>query len=107
MQDLNQIRITGTITNEPKFLATQTNGLMARFSVAVHRPDPSKAIDFLTVIAWDDVAHFVQDNFHEQSRISLVGTVQYQKYKGSDGVDRRSYRIVAQDIVDPAGLADE
>lgn len=104
MQDLNEIRVTGTITNEPKYLATQTDGLMARFSVAVHRPDPSKAVDFLTVIAWDDVAHFVQDHFHEQSRISLVGTVQYQKYKAADGTDRRTYRIVAQEIVDPEGM---
>lgn len=55
MQDLNEVRITGTIFNEPKYVKTQTNGLLSRFTVAVHRKDPSKSVDFLSVIAWDDM----------------------------------------------------
>ena len=46
MQDLNEVRITGTIFNEPKYVKTQTNGLLSRFTVAVHRKDPSKSVDF-------------------------------------------------------------
>lgn len=102
MQDLNEIRITGTIVNEPKYLKTATDGTLARLSVAVHRPEPSKSIDFLNVIAWNEVAEFIQERFHEQSRISLVGTLQYQKYKGSDGTDKRAYRIVATNVLDPS-----
>lgn len=102
MQDLNEIRITGTIVNEPKFLKTQTDGTLGRLSVAVHRPEPSKSIDFLNVIAWNETAEFIQEHFQQQSRISLVGTLQYQKYKAADGIDKRAYRIVATNVLDPS-----
>ena len=101
MQDLNEVRITGTIFNEPKYVKTQTNGLLSRFTVAVHRKDPSKSVDFLSVIAWDDVAEFIQEHFADQSRI------QYQKYKAADGTDKRIYRIVAQNVVDPSEMGEE
>lgn len=107
MQDLNEVRITGTIFNEPKYVKTQTNGLLSRFTVAVHRKDSSKSVDFLSVIAWDDVAEFIQEHFADQSRISFVGTVQYQKYKAADGTDKRIYRIVAQNVVDPSEMGEE
>ncbi len=107
MQDLNEIRITGTIVNEPKFMKTTTDGALARMSVAVHRPEPSKSIDFLNVIAWNDTAEFIQKNFQEQSRISLVGTLQYQRYKAADGTDKHAYRIVATNVVDPSVQEEE
>lgn len=103
MQDLNEVRITGTIFNEPKYVKTQTNGLLSRFTVAVHRKDPSKSVDFLSVIAWDDVAEFIQEHFADQSRISFVGV----KYVHADGTDKRIYRIVAQNVVDPSEMGEE
>lgn len=98
MQDLNEIRLTGTIFKEVKYVSTQTDGLMARFTIVVHRPEPSKAVDFLSVIAWDDVAKTIKENFDEESRISIVGTVQNQRYKTQDGIEKRSFRIVATKV---------
>ena len=45
MQDLNEVRITGTIFNEPKYVKTQTNGLLSRFTVAVHRIVAQNVVD--------------------------------------------------------------
>lgn len=104
MQDLNEIRLTGTIFREIKFVTTQTDGLMARFTLVVHRPEPSKAVDFLSVIAWDSVAETLKEKFDEDSRISIVGTVQNQRYKSQDGIEKRTFRIVATNVFEEGNM---
>lgn len=101
MQDLNEIRITGTLFNEPTFQSTSKGGKVSRFSVGVRRKDPSKVYDFMNVVAWDDAAEFVKDNFHEQERISIKGSMHSEKYVSHDGTEKKTYRIYAEDIMDP------
>lgn len=101
MQDFNEIRITGTLYNEPSCAQTVTGGTLSKFSVGVKRPDPSKAIDFMNVIAWNEGANFVEEHFHEHSRITVKGKLHLDKYKSQDGTDKKIYRIVANEIEDP------
>lgn len=100
MSDLNVVRIRGTVCGEPKCVATQNNSTMARFSVGVHRQEPSKAMDFLSVIAWGGTADLIRENYHDGSSISLVGSIQNNKYTSQDGQQRRVIRIVAEKIID-------
>lgn len=101
MQDLNEIRITGTLFNEPEYGDTVRGGRISKFSIGVKRPDPSKAIDFLHIIAWDKGADFMEENFHNHSRISVKGAVHLDKYTAPDGKEKKFYRVIASEIADP------
>lgn len=99
MLDLNVVKLRGTICGEPKCVMTQNNSTMARFSVGVHRGEPSKAMDYLSVIAWGGVADLIKENYHDGSGIALVGSIQNNRYTSQDGQPKRSIRIVAEKIV--------
>lgn len=101
MQDLNEIRITGTLYNGPNCKPTQKGGRRCDFSVGVKREDPSKIIDFMNVLAWDDEAAFIEENFHERSRISIKGKMHLDKFVSPDGVEKKMYRIIPIEIQDP------
>lgn len=101
MQDLNEIRITGTLYNGPNCKPTQKGGRRCMFSVGVKREEPSKVIDFLNVLAWDDGAAFIEENFHEHSRIYIKGEMHLDKYVSADGVEKKQYRIIPSEIQDP------
>lgn len=98
MLDLNVVKLRGTICGEPKCVATQNNSTMARFSIGVHRHEPSKAMDYLSVIAWGGVADLIKENYHDGSYIAFTGSIQNNKYTSQDGQPKRVIRIVAEKI---------
>jgi len=54
--------------------------------------------DFFDVIAWDDKATFIAENFKKGDRILIVGRFQHRLYKRSDGERRRSYELVVKKV---------
>lgn len=107
MLDLNEVKLRGTICGEPKYVATQNNSAMARFSLAVHRKEPSKALDYLNVIAWGNNADMIKERYHDGSSISLIGSIQNNRYKSSTGEEKRTIRIVLEKFDDEGVGMDE
>ncbi len=101
MQDKNQIELIGTVFNEPRCTITSTNLHMARLVICVHRPDPSKVMDFLNVVAWREAAEKIAAQFHDGDRIRVKGSLQKQKYMGADGNEKYIYRIIADEVSVP------
>ena len=56
MNDLNAVEIKGTVMYEPSVRSTKNDSTMSTFSVCVKHNEPSKAKDYLNVVAWGDVA---------------------------------------------------
>ena len=101
MTDRNECIVTGTIVNAPRFGKTKTNGSMARFTVATAHPEPSKGKDYLLVSAWDQVAEQLEEEFHENDRITIRGSVRTSTYDDQDGKRRWITKINADSIEHP------
>ena len=52
MNDLNAVEIKGTVMYEPSVRSTKNDSTMSTFSVCVKHNEPSKAKDYLNVVAW-------------------------------------------------------
>ena len=101
MFDQNSVEITGTMTADPKHLTTRNNHDWSYFSVCVRRPEPSKAVDYINVTAWNENATRVCEGFHAGDRIKVQGRLQKQTYTGTDGMKRFDTRIIAEKIERP------
>ena len=78
MNDLNAVEIKGTVMYEPSVRSTKNDSTMSTFSVCVKHNEPSKAKDYLNVVAWGDVADQVREEFHAGTRIGIKGHLRKQ-----------------------------
>ncbi|MBW9212677.1 MULTISPECIES: single-stranded DNA-binding protein [Terrabacteria group] len=101
MCDTNAVEISGTIAEEPVYRTTKNNQGMSTFCIKVQRQEPSKAKDFLNVVAWGEQANLVRESYHEGERIGVKGHLRKQYYIGQDGTKRYNLQIVAEDIYQP------
>ena len=101
MCDTKVVEISGTIAEEPVYRTTKNDQGMSTFSIKVQRKEPSKAKDFLNIVAWGDQANVVRDSYHEGEKIGVKGHLRKQYYMTQDGTKRYNLQIVAEDIYRP------
>ena len=101
MSDFNEVRITGSLLRDPVLKVTRNDTNMSSFQVCVKRKEPSKANDYLDVIAWGSLAEEAAGEYHAGSRIQVRGTLRKSNFIGSDGKKHISTQIVADEIAHP------
>ncbi len=104
MSSINRVVLTGRIATDLELRTTPTGKQVVSFRIAVQRrfkpqsPDQPDA-DFLTVIAWNQQAEFL-NNYGEKGRmVGVDGRLQSRRYTGSDGVERYVVEVVADSVV--------
>ena len=100
MNDLNAVEIKGTVMYEPSVRSTKNDSTMSTFSVCVKHNEPSKAKDYLNVVAWGDVADQVREEFHAGTRIGIKGHLRKQFYM-KDENKKTAVQSVAEKIYHP------
>ena len=105
MNDLNAVEIKGTVVYEPSVRSTKNDSTMSTFSVCVKHNEPSKAKDYLNVVAWGDVADQVREEFHAGTRIGIKGHLRKQFYM-KDENKKTVVQIVAEKIYHPKDEAE-
>ena len=74
---------------------------MTRFSIAVARnysKGGERLTDFFDVVAWRNTAEFVCKYFKKGNPMIVDGQIQTDIFEGRDGIKRKSFYIVANNV---------
>ncbi|NLA72280.1 MAG: single-stranded DNA-binding protein [Clostridiales bacterium] len=99
---INQAVIMGRLVADPELRQTQTGLSVTSFTVAVDRSfvkqGEERQADFIDVVAWRGTAEFVTRYFQKGSMIALRGAIQTSSYEDKNGIRRKKFEIIAEDI---------
>lgn len=97
---LNHVVEMGRLTADPELKMTATGTPCVSFSIAVERnyagENGKRETDFFDVVAWRGTAEFISRNFAKGRLITIVGSLENQKWTDRDGNKRTSTRIRAE-----------
>ena len=91
---INQVILLGRICNDIELKQTQKNKSYTRFSLAVNRKGKDKGTDFISCLAWEKTAEFIQKYMKKGSQICISGRLQTGQYDDKDGK-----RIYTTDVI--------
>lgn len=98
---MNQIIITGRITNEPTLKTVAGSTPLANITVAVDRDYKDKSgekiSDFFDVTVWRQQAEFITTYGNKGDLIGVIGQLQKRSYE-VDGQKRYATEIIAKEI---------
>lgn len=96
---LNNVILMGRLVADPEIRTTSTNKSVANFRIAVDRGyGEDKKADFITIVAWESTANFVEKYFHKGDMIALRGEIQTRSYEDSNGNKRTAFEVVAREV---------
>ena len=92
---LNNITLMGRLTADPELRQTQSGTATTRFTVAVDRDftpqGQERQADFITVVAWNKTAEFINKYFFKGSMIAIVGSLRTGSYTDKKYPDVKHY----------------
>lgn len=99
---MNKVFLLGRLTADPELRQTASNVAVASFTVAVNRPFNRNAAerqaDFIDCVAWRNSAEFVSKYFTKGKPILVEGRLQVRSYEDKQGVKRRAYEVVCDNV---------
>jgi single-strand DNA-binding protein len=103
MEQLNRIEIRGSVGSIR--MQTFTDNMVARFTVATNYAYKDKEGQAIIDTSWHNVlareGKFIHDlsKIDKGTKVYVQGRLRYQKYTGSDGVERNSTDIIANRVM--------
>ena len=92
----------GNVTRDPEIYTTQGGVKRANFTLAITRrfanAQGNREADFLPIVAWRQLADFVEKYVKKGKKLAVIGTVQVRSYDAQDGGKRYVTEIVADSI---------
>jgi len=92
----------GNVVKDPEIHTTQNNNKRANLILAIDRrfanSQGNRETDFLPVVAWRQLADFVEKYITKGKKIGVTGSVQVRSYDAQDGTKKYVTEIVADSI---------
>lgn len=85
---MNTVILSGFLATEPEKRRTDSGKSVTSFRIAVRRPRTKDKTDFISCVAWESTADFIEDHFRKGSGIELVGSINVRDYQDRDGKKR-------------------
>lgn len=99
---LNVAILMGRLVADPELRHTPNNVAVTSFTIAVDRSyvksGAERQADFIDVVAWRNTAEFVCKYFRKGQMIALQGSIQTRSYTDSQGIKRKAFEIVADNV---------
>lgn len=100
---MNQVILIGNLANNPEVRKTPNGVSTCMFRLAVQRryknPQTGKAdADFLTIIAWRQLAELCGRYLTKGRKCAVTGSIQTRSYAAQDGSKRYVTEIVADSV---------
>lgn len=95
---LNSISIMGRITHDLDLKHTTSNKPVITFTVAVDRDGKDAGADFITCVAWNNIAEFVKSYFGKGQTIVVNGKLQTRSYEDRNGNKRNAVEVLADRV---------
>ena len=99
---LNTAILMGRLVADPELRHTPNNVAVTSFTIAVDRSyvksGAERQADFIDIVAWRNTAEFVCKYFRKGQMIALQGSIQTRSYTDSQGIKRKAFEIVAENV---------
>ena len=101
---MNKIFLIGNLTRDPEMRSTQNGTPVCTFTVAVNRRGRQGAeagqpeADFFRVTTWRQQAETCSRYLAKGRKVGVTGTLTLQSYTGSDGQQRYSLEVNADEV---------
>lgn len=99
---LNVAILMGRLVADPELRHTPNNVAVTSFTIAVDRSyvksGAERQADFIDIVAWRNTAEFVCNYFRKGQMIALQGSIQTRSYTDSQGIKRKAFEIVADNV---------
>ena len=97
---LNSIIMMGRLAADPIVRHTPDGTAVANFDIAVNRKGKNEdnEVDFFTIVAWRQMAEFVEKYYHKGENVVVRGVLQNRKYTDRQGQKRKVAEIIADEI---------
>lgn len=111
-KSLNKVQIIGNLVKDPVTNTTTSGANVATFVVATDRSwttstgEKREQSEFHRVVAWDKLAEIVQKILSKGRRVYVEGRLSTRKYTATDGVERYSTEIIANEMIALDGRKD-
>ena len=99
---MNKVILVGNLARDPELRQTPAGVSVARFTIAVNRnytaKDGQQQTDFISCVAWRQLAEFLCRYFQKGSSIQLCGSIQTRSWDGQDGTRHFATEVIADEI---------
>ena len=99
---LNTAILMGRLVADPELRHTPNNVAVTSFTIAVDRSyvkaGTERQADFIDIVAWRNTAEFVCRYFRKGQMIALQGSIQTRSYTDSQGIKRKAFEIVSENV---------
>jgi single-strand DNA-binding protein len=93
---MNQCILTGNLGGDPEIRYSAEGNPVASFNLAFSSGKDKTS--WLKVVCFNRLAEVVETYLHKGAKIALVGTLDQNKWEGTDGIVRTSYQLIASNI---------
>ena len=99
---MNKITLLGRLTKDPEIRYTQSQKVVAQFTLAVDRPfkneTGNKEADFIPVVLWGKIAEMVGNSCSKGHRLLVEGRLQIRNFDGKDGQKHWVTEVIGNSI---------
>ncbi|WP_159639448.1 single-stranded DNA-binding protein [Erysipelothrix anatis] len=81
---MNEVRLIGRLSKEPKLSKTADNISVCFFNLAVDRPGAKNVTDFIDVMAFDKVAESIGNYKHKGDEVLVYGEIRTYTKEGKN-----------------------
>lgn len=104
---LNAVFIQGRLTSDCDLRYTRDEKPVASFTLAVDRPGKDAGTDFVSCVAWEKTARFVDEYFRKGDMCLVTGRLTSRKWEDKDGNKRTSWEVVVSKVDFCGGKSDK
>lgn len=94
---MNSVNLVGRLTRDPEVRYTTDSMAVARFSIAIDRPNKDET-DYPNIVCFGRTAENVERFIKKGKRVGIVGRIQTGSYTNKDGVKVYTTEVVANNV---------
>lgn len=101
---INNVTLVGNVGGDPEVKHLDSGSTVARFSLATEyrykdkQGEVHKKTEWHTIVAWRGLAEVVEKYIKKGMQIFIHGRIEYQTYQDSNGQNRYSTHILANEV---------
>ena len=96
---INKAILMGRLTRDPVIRHTDSGKAVCNFTVAIENGyGEEKSADFISCVAWNKTAEFVDKYFAKGRMIIVVGRIQTRTWEDRDGKKNYVTEVVASEV---------
>lgn len=96
---INKAILMGRLTRDPVIRHTDSGKAVCNFTVAIDNGyGEEKSADFISCVAWNKTAEFVDKYFAKGRMIIVVGRIQVRTWEDRDGKKNYVTEVVASEV---------